>query len=161
MFIITTRIILRIFWILCGSSGRYVDLFETWHSWLGQYVCHVLGMKHLLTKSGTDTNWIYRIIESDVLKAENLQMGAGLDLLSGGKSDEINWLIIRSFIFPVNDIQTFGKINLVMKRIRKILMVPISHQTPPASLISLKVDVPQCEVSHLRKRHSRLQPSFK
>ena len=74
-------------------------------------------MKHLLTKTGTDTNWIYRIIESDVLKAENLQMGAGLDLPSGGKSDEINRLIIRSFIFPVDDIQTFGKINILMKRI--------------------------------------------
>ena len=56
-------------------------------------------MKHLLTKTGTDTNWIYRIIESDVLKAENLQMGAGLDLSSGGKSDEINQLICYKF-FP-------------------------------------------------------------
>ena len=38
------------FTLLYGSCGRDVDLFESWHSWLGEYVCHVLGMKPWMTK---------------------------------------------------------------------------------------------------------------
>ena len=65
---------------LCGSSGRYVDFSEFSQSRLGQDVSQVLSKASFIKKLRNQL--CYRIIESDVLQAESLQVRAGFNLVS-------------------------------------------------------------------------------
>ena len=97
--------------------------------------------------TGTNENWIYRIIESNVLKAEYLQIGTGFDLSRGGKL----WMAHHGASAHY-DITNFLKDQCYDQYDMRVL---ITHQTSPASLITFKVDVPQWKLSHFWKSGSR------